>query len=138
MGRLRRKQSHANATWSTYRNVHLGNGQKKEVPTNQVDQALIESPCYLGASGIQTYLADPTVKFILTERSTESWVKSISGSLITYFVKFNRFPLCIVRYCDRFVWELERMFRLMTIRWSGGLDPREAAFEATIARSYEE
>lgn len=81
---------------------------------------------------------DPAVKFILTERSPKSWVKSISGSLVTYYVKFNRFPLCVVRYCDRFVWELERMFRIMTVRWSGGVDPQDPAFPSTIAKSYQE
>ncbi|KAK8120572.1 P-loop containing nucleoside triphosphate hydrolase protein [Apiospora kogelbergensis] len=97
---------------------------------------LIESPCYLGASGIQTYVDDPNIKFILTQRSPESFAKSLSGSLGCYYAKLHEWPLTAARVCDGFVWELERMFRLMTFRWSHGLHPSDPDFRSALEQSY--
>jgi hypothetical protein len=99
---------------------------------------LVESPCYLGRAGIEAYLADPEVKFILTQRSASSFAKSLEGSLGYYYGKLHRFPLCVTRWCDPFVYELERMFGLMTHRWSGGLHPGDPGFRAALEGSYEE
>ncbi|KAK7991947.1 hypothetical protein PG988_000741 [Apiospora saccharicola] len=99
---------------------------------------LIESPCYLGASGIRTYVDDPNVKFILTQRSPASFAKSLAGSLGCYYAKLHEWPLTAARVCDGFVWELERMFRLMTFRWSHGLHPSDPGFRQALEQSYVE
>ncbi|KAK8017970.1 hypothetical protein PG991_007160 [Apiospora marii] len=101
-------------------------------------KCLIESPCYLGESGIQTYVDDPNVKFILTQRSPASFAKSLSGSLGCYYAKLHEWPLTAARLCDGFVWELERMFRLMTFRWSHGLHPSDPGFRPALEQSYVE
>ncbi|KAK1999816.1 hypothetical protein LX36DRAFT_463523 [Colletotrichum falcatum] len=99
---------------------------------------IVESPCYLCPNIIKTYLDDPDVKFILTERTPESWAKSIAGSLGAYHEKLAKPPLSIARYLDSFIWELTALFRAMTHRWSGGLEPSDPGFNDALARSYVE
>ncbi|KAL0937448.1 uncharacterized protein CTRU02_207179 [Colletotrichum truncatum] len=99
---------------------------------------IIESPCYLCPTIIQEYLADPEVKFILTERTPESWAKSISGSLGAYHAKLAQPPLSVVRYFDSFVWELRSLFKAMTYRWSRGLEPNDPGFDTALEKSYVE
>lgn len=101
-------------------------------------QCLIETPCYLGASGIRTYLDDPGVKFVLTRRSPEAFARSLTGSLGHYHAKLHEWPLNAARCCNGFVRELERMFRLMALRWSRGLHPYDAAFSEQVWQSYVE
>ncbi|KAK2018398.1 hypothetical protein LZ32DRAFT_371404 [Colletotrichum eremochloae] len=97
---------------------------------------IVESPCYLCPNIIKAYLEDPNVKFILTERTPESWAKSIAGSLGAYHVKLAKPPLSIARYFDSFIWELTALFRAMTHRWSGGLEPSDPGFNDALAKSY--
>ncbi|KZL83869.1 hypothetical protein CI238_06993 [Colletotrichum incanum] len=99
---------------------------------------IVESPCYLCPNIIKTYLEDPDVKFILTERTPESWAKSIAGSLGAYHAKLAKPPLSIARYFDSFIWELTALFKAMTHRWSGGLEPSEPGFNDALAKSYVE
>ncbi|KAL3417872.1 hypothetical protein PVAG01_10882 [Phlyctema vagabunda] len=98
---------------------------------------IIESPCYLGTSGIQVYLQDPDVKFILTERTPESFSKSIAGSLGAYNARLHRWPLSVAKYFDAFIWELAGLFRLMTFRWSKGIvDPADPAYRKNLEETY--
>lgn len=104
----------------------------------QLTQCIIESPCYLCPNIVTEYLEDPDVKFILTERTPESWAKSIAGSLGAYHAKLSQPPLSVVRYFDTFVWELRALFKAMTHRWSKGLDPSDPGFQGAMAESYTE
>ncbi|KAI8313003.1 hypothetical protein K4K61_009218 [Colletotrichum sp. SAR11_59] len=99
---------------------------------------IVESPCYLCPNIVTEYLEDPNVKFILTERTPESWAKSIAGSLGAYHAKLAQPPLSVVRYFDSFVWELRALFKAMTHRWSGGLEPSDPGFKDAMAKSYTE
>ncbi|KAK1656211.1 hypothetical protein BDP81DRAFT_487614 [Colletotrichum phormii] len=99
---------------------------------------IVESPCYLCPNIIKEYLEDPDVKFILTERTPESWAKSIAGSLGAYHAKLAKPPLSIARYFDSFIWELTALFKAMTHRWSGGLEPSDPGFNEALSKSYVE
>ncbi|POS78358.1 hypothetical protein DHEL01_v203239 [Diaporthe helianthi] len=96
---------------------------------------LVECPCYFGTAGLELFLADPDIKFILTTRSPESFSKSLSGTLGTYYAKLGRWPLSAARYCDEFVRELERMFGLMWNRWSDGLPPNHPDARAALEKN---
>ncbi|TDZ61741.1 hypothetical protein CTRI78_v004164 [Colletotrichum trifolii] len=99
---------------------------------------IVESPCYLCPTIVKTYLDDADVRFILTERTPESWATSIAGSLGAYHSKLARPKLSVVGYCDSFVRELKALFRAMTHRWSGGLEPGQPGFNDALAESYTE
>lgn len=99
-------------------------------------QCVIESPCYLCPNVVDAYLQDPDVKFILTERSPESFVKSLGGSLVDYYARLCTFPLCLTKYFDKLIWHLHGMFGAMTFRWSRGLYPNDPAFKQTMRESY--
>ncbi|TQN71931.1 hypothetical protein CSHISOI_03604, partial [Colletotrichum shisoi] len=99
---------------------------------------IVESPCYLCPNVITEYLDDPDVTFILTERIPQSWAKSIAGSLGAYHQKLAKPPLSIARRFDSFIAELTALFRAMTHRWSGGLEPSDPGFNDALAKSYVE
>ncbi|KAK6224299.1 hypothetical protein QIS74_02626 [Colletotrichum tabaci] len=99
---------------------------------------IVESPCYLCPKVITEYLDDPDVRFILTERTPQSWAKSIAGSLGAYHQKLAKPPLSIARHFDSFIAELTALFRAMTHRWSGGLEPSDPGFNDALAKSYVE
>lgn len=101
-------------------------------------QCIIESPCYLCPGVVEAYLHDPEVKFILTERSPESFAASLQGSLCEYYARLGQFPLCVTRYFDGFIWRLHGLFRAMTMRWSRGLEPSHPQFKQALQDSYAE
>lgn len=99
-------------------------------------QCIIESPCYFCPSVVEAYLQDPDVKFILTERSPESFVKSIGGSLIDYYVRLRSFPLCLTKYFDSLIYHIHGMFGAMSMRWSGGIEPSDPRFKKAVQENY--
>lgn len=103
--------------------------------TEIYSQCLVECPCYFGTAGIKLYVSDPNIKFILTTRSPQSFSKSLGGTLGTYYAKLGRWPFNLARYFDTFIWELERMFGIMTHRWSDGLHPDDAGFGAALEKN---
>ncbi|TIC95052.1 hypothetical protein CH35J_008779 [Colletotrichum higginsianum] len=68
----------------------------------------------------------------------DSWAKSIAGSLGAYHQKLAKPPLSIARHFDSFIAELTALFRAMTHRWSGGLEPSDPGFNDALAKSYVE
>ncbi|KAK2039275.1 hypothetical protein LZ31DRAFT_634888 [Colletotrichum somersetense] len=67
------------------------------------DEYIVGSPCYLCPNITKAYLEDPDIKFIFTERTPESWAKSITGSLGAYHAKLAKPPLSVARYLDSFI-----------------------------------
>lgn len=98
-------------------------------------QCLVECPCYFGTAGLNLFLEDPNIKFILTTRSPKSFSNSLSSTLGRYYAKLGEWPLSAARHCDGFVWELERMFGLMWNRWSDGLHPNHPDAHAALEKN---
>lgn len=98
-------------------------------------QCLVECPCYFGTAGLEMFVADPSIKFILTTRSPQSFSKSLSSTLGRYYGKLGEYPLSAARYMDGFVCELERMFGLMWNRWSDGLHPNDPEARAALEKN---
>jgi hypothetical protein len=87
-------------------------------------------------TAFETFLADPDIKFILTERSPESFLKSISGAQCRYWEMLSSWKLFPARCTDPFLWELERILRIQIYRWSGGIKPHDPRFEENVLRNY--
>lgn len=60
--------------------------------------ALLELPCYIPMQTVHAYLNDPDVKFILTERSPDSWVKSFNGFVGKIVDITSAFPMSLLKY----------------------------------------
>ncbi|KIX05113.1 uncharacterized protein Z518_05985 [Rhinocladiella mackenziei CBS 650.93] len=62
---------------------------------------LIEIPSFFGLEMLEAYLADPEVKFLLTERSPDSWVKSFNNFVGVNVQDCESPPLSILRYFNK-------------------------------------
>lgn len=83
--------------------------------------ALIELPSFLPQQTVRAYLDDPDVKFILTERSPDSWVKSFNSFVGGVVLEpLCRFPLNILRYFNTGLYRLWRLNILMYGIYSRG------------------
>lgn len=52
----------------------------------------------MGMEAIEAYVEDPDVKFILTERDPDKWVKSIDNTVATIIMMASCFPFNILKY----------------------------------------
>lgn len=89
-------------------------------------------------TALETFLADPDTKFILTERSSHSFLKSISGAQCRYWEKLSSWKLFLARHTDPFLCELERILRIQIYHWSGGAKPHDPDFEGNVQKNYVE
>ncbi|KNG89360.1 hypothetical protein ANOM_002662 [Aspergillus nomiae NRRL 13137] len=99
---------------------------------------LMEIPSYIGSRAIRGYIEDPDVKFIVTERTPEKWVKSIDNTIGEAVKAANQFPLNILK---RFDSELGHFLHLATVMYwayADGGNPGDANSEAALYKNYVE
>jgi len=82
------------------------------------------------------YKDDPDVVFILTERTPESWAKSMRGSGGEFLVKAHSFPFKYVKYFDSFLWELLPLVSLLFGLPAKGAMPWEPEIQQNLERHY--
>ena len=83
--------------------------------------AVIEVPSYLGPAVLGAYAADPGVKFLLTERDPDAWVRSYDRSVGALLRATRVMPLRLLQHFDTFNREF---FRLTDLLWSVFADDR--------------
>ncbi|KAB8215972.1 hypothetical protein BDV33DRAFT_227295 [Aspergillus novoparasiticus] len=99
---------------------------------------LMEIPSYIGSRAMRGYIEDPDVKFIVTERSPEKWVRSIDNTIGEAVKAAHQFPLNILK---RFDSELGHFLRLATVMYwayADGANPGDANSEAALYKNYVE
>ncbi|KAE8309993.1 Tubulin/FtsZ, GTPase domain-containing protein [Aspergillus transmontanensis] len=99
---------------------------------------LMEIPSYIGSRAMRGYIEDPDVKFIVTERSPEKWVRSIDNTIGEAVKAAHQFPLNILK---RFDSELGHFLRLATVMYwayADGANPGNADSEAALYKNYVE
>ncbi|OGM42402.1 tubulin alpha-1 chain [Aspergillus bombycis] len=99
---------------------------------------LMEIPSYIGTRAIRGYIEDPNVKFIVTERMPEKWVRSIDNTIGEAVKAANQFPLNILK---RFDSELGHFLHLATVMYwayADGANPGDANSEAALYKNYVE
>lgn len=111
-------------------------------PTPQQDtdqpQCLIEIPSYLGTTAIDAYLDDPEVKFILTERDPDKWVKSYNGSVATIVTAAQSFPMSVLKHFNPFLNAFLYLNEVLYWVVSDGTNPGDPHNEAAMRRNYVE
>ncbi|KAL6691401.1 hypothetical protein J3F84DRAFT_386340 [Trichoderma pleuroticola] len=81
--------------------------------------SIIEVPCYMPVQIQSAYLSDPNVKFLLTERDSDKWVRSFNkqvGGMNDYLASI---PMTILRYFDEGLWHHWRFNGLVYDLFSG-------------------
>lgn len=74
----------------------------------------------------------------MTERSPESFVRSICGAQCEYWARLNSPGLLLARWLDGSLREVERILRIQIRRWSGGRPLDDPGFKGAVAKSYVE
>ena len=99
---------------------------------------MIEIPSYLGTTALDAYLDDPEVKFILTERSPDKWVKSFNGSVATVVNAAQSFPMSVLKHFNPFLNSFLYLNEVLYWIVSDGTNPGHANNEAAMRRNYVE
>lgn len=74
--------------------------------------AVIGIPSACSTQILEAYLDDPNVKFLLTERDPDSWVRSLNGYIGDGVMRFDSFPLALFKWINRDFWHLDTMSKL--------------------------
>lgn len=91
----------------------------------------------MGASFIESLLAaDPDTKFILTERSPQSWIRSFTGAQCRYWSKLSQPLLLPILACDGEFRHIQGLLRAQIVRWSRGILPGRPGFEAELEKQF--
>ena len=99
--------------------------------------ALVEVPSYFDTDCLEAYAEDPDVKFILTERTPQSWAKSVNSFVGTMVTAIERPPLNVLRYFSKtleyFCVANVEVYNLL----SDGKRPGEVGDEAALMKNYQ-
>ncbi|EXJ61212.1 uncharacterized protein A1O5_12004 [Cladophialophora psammophila CBS 110553] len=99
--------------------------------------AIVEIPSYFDTACLEAYLEDPEVKFILTERTPQSWARSLNGFVGKIVTGVESPPMNILRHFNRTL----NYFCLLNIDcydyWSDCTRLKDARNQEYLMRNYE-
>lgn len=99
---------------------------------------VIELPSYLGPAVLDAYAADPNVRFLLTERDPDAWVRSYDGSVGALLRGARAMPLRLLQHFDTFNREFIRLTGLMWSVFADGHAPDDPAALPVLRKRYVE
>ncbi|RAL05402.1 uncharacterized protein BO80DRAFT_461268 [Aspergillus ibericus CBS 121593] len=99
---------------------------------------LMEIPSYVGLRSLETYMEDPEVKFILTERSPDKWVKSFNNTIGEAIKAADQLPISILKHFDAEMGEFFHLAQVMYWAYSDGTNPGHPDNEAALRKNYVE
>ncbi|KAJ9614018.1 hypothetical protein H2200_002154 [Cladophialophora chaetospira] len=98
---------------------------------------IVEIPSYFDMEFLEAYVSDPEVKFVLTERTPESWARSFNTFIGGIVKGIETPPLNILRHFNRDL----NYFCVMNLDaynlWADHTRPGEPENEAALMRNYE-
>ncbi|KAE8151539.1 hypothetical protein BDV25DRAFT_152531 [Aspergillus avenaceus] len=97
---------------------------------------LMEIPSYIGLRSLQRYIDDPDVKFIVTERSPDKWVKSINSTIGEAIKLAAQLPLCVLKRFDSELGHFLHLAQVMYWAYSDGAQPGDANCDAALRQNY--
>lgn len=92
----------------------------------------------LSEEALESYVQDPDVKFILTERDPVKWARSINNTGAKAFEAFGEFPLNFLKYFDTQLYHFAEAHRVVYTAWASGTRPGEPDNEAMLCKYYKE
>jgi hypothetical protein len=109
----------------------------KEPHSNEA-QCVIEIPSYIGLGSIEAYAKDPSIKFIVTERNPDKWVKSFNNTLGEAIRQTTLFPMNILKHFDPVIGNFFYLTKLMYWSFSDGTDMGHPNNENALRKNYVE
>ncbi|KAF9893853.1 hypothetical protein FE257_010023 [Aspergillus nanangensis] len=97
---------------------------------------LIEIPSYIGMRAMESYAKDPDIKFILTERDPDKWVRSFNNTAGEVGKAANVFPMNILKRFDAELGGFFENTQLMYWAMSDGTDKGHPDNEAALRKNY--
>lgn len=98
--------------------------------------AIIGIPSACSTQVLEAYLDDPSVKFLLTDRDPDSWIRSVNGYLGDGVNRFDKFPLALLKWINVDFWHLSIMAKLRYFSLSSSTYPGAPDNEAALRRNY--
>lgn len=100
-----------------------------------ITQCLVEVPGLMKAGLLESYVGDPDVKFILTERDPDKWVTSVNKTAGAMVDMPYKFPLSVLKYFDATLYRFLTLNTLVYGAVSGFTKPGDPD-NAEIVRKY--
>jgi hypothetical protein len=98
--------------------------------------AIIEVPSYMPLQIHNAYLSDPNVKFLLTERDPDKWVRSFNKQLGGMNDYLASFPMVILRHFDTDLWHHWNFNNLAYNLFSGTTKRGQPGNEQILRQNY--
>lgn len=98
----------------------------------------IEIPSFLGLDYYRDYAEDPGVKFILTERDPDRWVRSVNNTAGYVVNTVTSFPVNMLKHFDPFLRAFASLNQAIYWSLSDGTNPGDANNETALRRNYVE
>ncbi|UKZ72460.1 hypothetical protein TrVFT333_000089 [Trichoderma virens FT-333] len=98
--------------------------------------SIIEVPCYMPVQIYSAYLSDPNIKFLLTERDPDKWVRSFNkqvGGMNDYLASIS---MSVLRYFDIGLWHHWRFNSLVYNLFSGTTKRGHPENEQILRQNY--
>lgn len=92
----------------------------------------------MGMDVMEAYVEDPNVKFILTERDPQKWAASINKTAGQMAAMGGTFPMNILKYFDRLLYEFCLVNQIMYCAMAGGTQIGDLDNEEMLCRYYTE
>ncbi|KAB8231648.1 uncharacterized protein BDW43DRAFT_320670 [Aspergillus alliaceus] len=99
---------------------------------------LMEMPSYIGIRSLKGYVDDPDVKFIVTERNPDKWVKSINNTIGVAVTQADMLPMNVFKRFDSELGCFFHLAQVMYWAYSDGTNPGHPNNEAALRRNYVE
>lgn len=85
---------------------------------------------------MEGYINDPEVKFILTERDPDKWVRSFNNTAGAAAMNGNVFPMNILKHFNNELWGFFNNCQIMYWSMSDGTDPGHPNNEEALRKNY--
>ncbi|KAF9889600.1 hypothetical protein FE257_007108 [Aspergillus nanangensis] len=108
------------------------------VDNTQRHKCFIEVMTYIGPRALEGYAADPDVKFILTERDPDAWVKSFNKTAGQNVTMATTFPLNVLKHFNTNLGCFFHLNQLAYWSMSDKTMPGDPDNEATLRKNYVE
>ena len=99
-------------------------------------QCVAELASYVGMDAINAYADDPNVKFILTERDPDSWVRSFNNTVPFVVNMAESFPMNILKHFQSTMGQFFRLNVVMYEVWSNGTRLGDKGNTEIMRRNY--
>lgn len=97
---------------------------------------LVGVACYMPSQTLSAYLADPNVRFLLTEREPSRWVKSFNSFIGAIVTECHTLPLSLFKHFNYDLWHFDYLNKLAYWVFSNNMMPGEQGCDEALESNY--